>query len=342
MNVFFKYILSCLMILPIICKAQYYDKKYVKDLRYRLLLSYFQEYRSIEFKLNPNKTIDITGKENLSLSSSANLFSGILIQTNNSSLYLAGSAPQTDAEINKFGKQNSKIFKIAIAQNSIFTSFNYIKNTGLYDKNYKTHPEFIGDTLSYRRYNGTNLTWINFDINYYKNHRRFAIGMPTYYGLRQLKSKFSLAGRFCYNYLDINNGGQSFFRDTLVNKYNHLSTSKYTYNGVNFSIWPSLHLVAFKKLFLYTDVSLGLDAGNTKSKQINNTESTPYFNVALAQAKVVAGYNGDRFIASIYYSFLNQSVKTKYVTAGTTYHNFGFNIGYRINIYKNLPWEKDI
>jgi hypothetical protein len=334
--------LCILLLLPTIVHAQYYNKKYVKDLRYRLLLSYFQEYRSIDVNIKPIKAFDSLGKENLILSSSANLLSGLLIQTNNSSMYLAGTTPQTDADIKKFGKQSSKIFKIAVSQRAIFTSFNYVKNDGLYDRNYSKHPEFLNDTLSYLRYNSSNVTWINFDINYYKNHRTFAIGMPTYFGLRQLRSKFTLAGRLSYNYLDIDNANRSFFRDSLTNQFTALSVSKYTFNGVNLSVSPSLHLVAFKKLFLYTDISFGIDVGSVKSKSPTTTSTKGYANVALSQAKIVGGYHGDRFIASLYYSFLNQSFKTAAVTAGGVYHTFGFIIGYRINLYKNLPWEKDI
>jgi hypothetical protein len=335
-NIFF-----LMLIQPSFANAQYYNKKYVKDLRYRLLLSYFQEYRSVGFNANPDKKFDSTGKENLQLSSSANLYSGLLIQTNNASLYLANTTPQSDADIKKFGKQNSILFKIAFVKNSISTSLNCIKSEGLYDKNYAMHPEFAGDTVAYRRYNGAKITWINFDVNYYKNHRQFAIGMPTYFGLRQLKSKFSLGGRFAFNQLSIDNKGNSFFRDTLTKKFSDLAVSKFNYTGINLSVTPSVHVVAFKKIFLYADVSLGTDIGNVKSSLLNKTESKFYANAAIAQAKAIVGYHTDRFITSIYYTFINQSFKTNQFIAGATYNSFGFIIGYRINLYKNLPWEKN-
>jgi Domain of unknown function (DUF4421) len=336
-----KIIFLLTLVLPCFANAQYYNKKYIRDLRYRLLLSYFQEYRSVGFNVNPDKKFDSTGKENLGLSSSANLYSGLLIQTNNASLYLASTTPQTDVDIKKFGKQSSGLFKIAFVKNSIATSLSCIKSEGLYDKNYTLHPEFAGDTVAYRRYNGAKVTWINFDINYYKNHRQFAIGMPTYFGLRQLKSKFSLGGRFSFNQLSIDNKGNSFFRDTLTKKFADFAVSKFKYTGVNLSLTPSVHVVAFKKLFLYADLSLGVDIGNVKSSLQNKTDSKFYVNAAIAQAKTIVGYHTDRFITSIYYTFINQSFKTNQFIAGATYNNFGFIIGYRINLYKNLPWQKN-
>jgi Domain of unknown function (DUF4421) len=335
-----KIIFFLTIILPSFASAQYYKKKYIRDLRYRLLLSYFQEYRGVDFNINTNTKLDSTGKENLRLLSSANLYSGLLIQTNNASLYLASTTPQSDADIKKFGKQNSTLFKIAFVKNSISTSLNCIKSEGLYDKNYALHPEFAGDTIAYRRYNGAKVTWINFDINYYKNHRQFAIGMPTYFGLRQLKSKFSLGGRFSFNQLSIDNRGNSFFRDTLTKKNTDFAISKLKYTGVNFSITPSVHIVAFKKMFLYADLSFGADIGNVKSSLQNKTDSKFYANAAISQAKIIVGYHTDRFITALYYTFINQSFKTNQFIAGATYNNFGFIIGYRINLYKNLPWEK--
>lgn len=328
--------------LPLLVNAQYYNKKYVKDLRHRLLISYFQEYGNLDLNLKPTKGLDNLQNENLLLSSSANLFSGILIQTNNSSLYLAGTNPQTEEDIDKHGKQNSKIVKIAMVFNSVYTSFRYLRNSGFYDKNYKNHPEFLNDSISYRRYSNSDLTWINFDINYYKNNRHFASGMPSYFGLRQLKSNISLATRFSYNKLAMDNKENSFFRDSISKQHTSLTLSKFQYEGVNFSLSPSFHLVALKKIFLSGELSLGADLGIVKSTFKNKIEPKFYSDLSLSQAKAVMGYHGDRFLTAVYYTFIAQSFKTNSFDVSTVYNNFGFIVGYRINIYKNLPWEKDI
>jgi hypothetical protein len=338
---FLKIYLIVLISLPKLLTAQYYDKKYVKDLRYRLLISYFQEYRSTEWAIKPIKRLDSTGNEGLRLASSANLFSGLLIQTNNSSLYLAATTPQTEVDKQKFGEQTASVFKIAIAERAVYTSFSIIKNKGFYDKYYNQHPDFLKDTLSYRRQNTSQATWINFDISYYKNNRRFAIGMPTYFGLRQLKSNVSLGGRLSYTYLKLENNTNYFFRDSLTKYKKELGISKLHYQGINLSVAPSAHLVAMKKIFLSADLSLGLDIGNVKTKSELSNNSKVYANLSLSQAKFITGYHGDRFITAVYYTFINQGFKTSYLTAGSTYHTFGFIMGFRINVYKNLPWEKD-
>jgi Domain of unknown function (DUF4421) len=337
----FKIFFLLLFVLPFVANAQYYDKSYIKDLRFRLLLSYFQENRNIDLNFKPNTNLGVADKENLLLSTSSNLYSGLLVQTNFSSLYLASTLPQTTSDIKKFGTQSSKIYKIDYVQNAVSLSFNYVRNNGFYDKNYALHPEFANDTLTYRRHNSTSFQWINFDVNYYKNHKQFAIGMPTYFGLRQLKTKFSLGGKFAYNYIKIDNDNRSFFRDNVSLVNAELNSSKYVYNGVNFSVSPSLHLVAFKKMFLYTDLSVGLDLGFTKSESETQKTSKPYVNIAFPQAKIILGYQSNRFITSLYYTFSNQTIKTDAVTIGSTYNSFGFIIGYRFNLYKNLPWEKD-
>jgi Domain of unknown function (DUF4421) len=327
--------------IPFWCSAQYYDKKYVKDLRYRLLLSYFQERRAIDINLLPNSALDTDGKAKLKLSSAANLYSGLLVQTNNSSLYLARTIPQTEGDIKKFGQQDAKIFKVAISKNAIYASLYYINNTGFYDKTYSNHPEFAGDTVSFRRHGNMNLKWLNISVNYYDQHRKFAIGMPTYFGLRQLRTKFTWAARLAYNSLKMDNGEQLFFSSTSAFSPTELSIQKYIYKGINASLVPSFHAVALKKIFLFMDAAIGFDLGKITSQLKSSQTSNGYSNISISQVNVVLGYHGDRFLTSLYYSLLNQSLKTKILTTNTVYNNFGFIIGYRINIYKNLPWEKD-
>ena len=94
-------------------------------------------------------------------------------------------------------------------------------------------------------------------------------------------------------------------------------------------------------MFLYTDLSVGLNFGITKSDSEKQNISKSSVNVAIPQAKIILGYQSNRFITSLYYTFSNQTIKTDATTIGSTYNSFGFIIGYRFNLYKNLPWEKD-
>jgi hypothetical protein len=227
--------------------GQYYDKKYVRDLRHRLFIAYFQEYRSLDFNINPNAQLDQLGKEKLRLSSASNLFSGILIQGNSGSLYLAKSTPQTPADISRFGKQKTDIYKVSFVKRAFVFSANYIKNRGFYDKNYLLHPEFVNDSNSFKRYNDGQLTWLNIDVGYYKNHRQFAIGLPNNYGLRQLKTKAAIGSSLSFNSIELNNKNKTLFRDSLSLSQQDAAWKKINYNGFTFSLIPGIHLVAMKK-----------------------------------------------------------------------------------------------
>ena len=54
-------------------QGQYYDKNYVKDLRFRLLLAYFQEYRGMGITLTPDKKYNVSDNENLKLANTYKL-----------------------------------------------------------------------------------------------------------------------------------------------------------------------------------------------------------------------------------------------------------------------------
>lgn len=319
--------------------GQSYDKEYIKNLKYRLLVSYIIESRDININFQLNNKLDPQKKESLLLKNSPNILSGFLFQTNNVSFLWTATTPQNKQEINKYGKQKSVISKGAIIIPNFLLNFSYIENKGFYDQNYLKHPDFEGDTVLFRRHNSSNLRWFSSDINYYYDNKKFSIGVPSYFGERQLKSRFTWGIRSSYNNILLNNRNKSFFRDSLVNQNSELNLSRLSFNSFNLALTPSLYLVSKKSLFLYFDLSFGASIGinqtNLENKRSVKTQ------LEIPQAKIAFGLNKDRFLVSMYYNYLNQTIKLNNLMVGTILNNYGFIIGWRINQYKYrfLNWE---
>jgi hypothetical protein len=318
-----------LMLLSNLTKAQYYDTSYVKELTNRVLISYFQEYRSMEINVSPKKIIDSTGKESLKLSSTSTLFSGFLIQYKAFSIYIAGNSAQTNDNKLKYGLQNSTIWKISALYKAFFTNFNYIKYKGFYDENFYEHAYHKLDGLPYSRYQNLNTTWINFDLKYYPGYKKFSQGIPTWFGLRQTKSKFSIGYKFSYNYLKLNNQYAPLFNTQLINNNKIYGLYSSSYNGFNVSAAPSLYLVAFKKLFFYIDGWVGLDVGYNHLQGMSFAENKVTARIVVPEFRTAFGFQNNRWITAIYYSFINQSLSNQNLNISINYNNFGVIIGYR-------------
>lgn len=311
-------------------KAQsvYYDTSYVKELTNRVLVSYFQEYRSMDINIKPDKSIDSLGKESLSLSSSSPLFSGFLIQYKGIAIYLAGNTTQSNDSKSKYGIQNSNIWKISFLYKAVFANFNYINYKGFSDKNFNNHY-YKSDSLPYIRYQNLSTTWMNLDLKYYPGYKKFSQGIPTWFGLRQTKSKFSMGYKFSYNYLKLNNHNTSLFTDSLSSLNPSFNMTSSVYNGYNVSAAPSLYLVAFKKLFFYIDAWVGLDAGYNKIKGDKLNQTKANFNFVFPEFRTAMGFQNNRWIAAAYYSYMNQSFSNKKISTSINYNTFGLIIGYR-------------
>lgn len=311
-----------------VVQAQYYDTCYVKNIQNKVLVSYFQEYRGIDIKLTPDKSIDSLGKESLQLSSSSPLYSGFLIQYKGISIYLAGNTAQTPQSKNQFGTQNSNIWKISMLYKAIFANFNSIRYDGFYDKNFKNHHYFKQDSLPYNRYQSMRTIWRNVDVKYYPSYKKFAQGIPSSYGLRQTKSKVSMGYKVCYNYLKTRNN-KALFSDSLSQLHNTFTTSSSTYHGINVSAAPSLYLVAFKKLFFYADAWAGLDIGSNKIQGKSFKESKTTLAFVVPEVRTVLGFQTNQWIVAAYYSYLNQSFNNQWIKTTINYNTFGALVGYR-------------
>lgn len=316
-----------------VCMAQTYDKTYIKNLKYRLLVSTIGEVRELNSYFLLHKNLDPKGNESLLLANSPSVMSGFMLQTNNASIYLTSSTPQNEKEVEKFGKQQSTILKFSYLNGGVYSNLNYIEQKGLYDKNYLKHPEFTNDTVLYRRHQTVGLKWISYDISFFSGAGKFCVGVPSFFGERQLKSRFTAGTRLAYNFVRFTNENKAFFRDSLTALHPELNTANYKYQGMSMAFTPSLYLVAKKILFCYLEGSVGFGFGKSASKYS--------FQFEIPQAKVVSGIHFDRFLCAVYYTYLNQSFKTNNLTIGNLLNNYGIIIGFRINQYKyrHLKWD---
>ncbi len=91
-------IVGLVLLQSVTVTGQYFDPDHIQDLRFRLLISYFQEYRTFDMSIAPAQT---TAPESLPtrLSSPVVGLSGFLLQYNNASVYLAGSFTEKDNPI---------------------------------------------------------------------------------------------------------------------------------------------------------------------------------------------------------------------------------------------------
>lgn len=332
-------VIAVAMLCANLAVSQSYNRDYVKNLKYRLLISCISETRELNSLIMPAKKFDAEGKEALNLRNSPNVYSGFLFQTGNVSCYWAASAPQSKTDMEKFGKQSANLSKVSFLSGPLLFNFNYVNQKGLYDDNYIKHPEFEGDTQKFRRHNTASFRWISADFSYYPASDKMCLGVPAYFGERQLKSKFSLGYCFSYNFTNFFNNGKSFFRDTFIGKNPELNVISIRNNVVSFAVTPTLYLVSKSKLFFYTEASMGFGIGQAVLNYNNKKPATGQFE--LPQAKVATGINSDRFLAGVYYTYLNRTIKAGNMTIGNILGNWGFILGFRFNQYKYryLKWD---
>lgn len=324
---------------PLLLQAQGSDKEYVKNLKYRLLFSYISETRDLSTTLRPAKEFDPDASEKLMLKNSPSILSGFLFQADNIAYYWAAAVPQTAADKDRYGSQRSFITKGSILLDALLINVNYVNQGGFYDQNYLKHPEFAGDTVSFRRHNGTRLRWTSVDFMHYPGKRQAALGVPFYFGERQLKSKFFWGSRLAFNQVRLTNRDGALFRDSLRLQYESLQMAAIRNRAFSYALTPSAYLVAKKKLFLFMDASFGFAVGNTV---INNQKRfRPGFRFEIPQAKIASGINTDRFLIALYYTYLDQTFKTRDITVGNVVGNFGFIAGFRFNQwrYRKLSWD---
>ncbi len=310
--------------------AQYYDTLYIKDLKNRMMFSYFQEYKTFEINLIPDKSIDSTNRESLKLKSDALFYSGVAFQFKDISLVFASTLPQTDSSKRKYGEQNSQNIKLAYQNKGLALNANYIGQRGFYDENFNQHqyaPQ--EDANAFNRFNNMQATWVHISAKYYPEYKKFAIGLPNNFGIKQIKTKFSWAYRVAYNYIKYSND-RPLFSEKMQSRDFSLGVYESIYNSINFSVSPSIYVANTKGWFLYADVWLGTDIGVQNNKNVQKNNQTWQYNIVVPELKIMGGYQGDRFLACLHYNYINQTFKSEKITNAVYYHTFSFILGYRI------------
>ena len=321
------------------CHGQQQGKRYIKNLKYRLLISSVSEVREVNSLFLVNQALVPSGKEDLALKHSPSLLSGLLLQANNVSLYLVAPTPQSQSQIDRVGKQSTSIFRASAIHRGLLANFNYVSNTGFYDANYLDHPELPGDTVLFRRHNSTSLEWYGVDVSYYLGRDKFAIGLPHYYGERQLRSRCTMAIRLAYDHAESDNGGRAFFRDSTAARSPELAATSLSYRGGLLAVTPSAYLVAYERFFCLVEVSAGLGVGQLRLGGEGDRQLRARFEVP--QARLALGVNTDRFVLSMYYTYLNRSMVSGDLTVSNLLSSYGMVFGIRINQYKyrRLSWD---
>jgi hypothetical protein len=321
------------------CHSQHEEKRYVKNLKYRLLISSVAEVREVNSLFMVNKALVPSGNEDLALYHSPSLLSGLLIQANNASLYLVAPAPQSQSQVDREGKQSTTIFRASAIHRGLLANFNYVSNTGFYDANYLDHPEFIGDTVLFRRHNSTAIEWYSVDVNYYFGRDKFAIGLPHYFGERQLRSRFTVAMRLAYDQAGSDNGGRAYFRDSTAALSPDLATTSLSYRGALLALSPSAYLVARERFFCHVEVSAGLGVGQLLLSNERERRLRARFEVP--QARIAMGINTDRFVLSMHYTYVNRSMDSGDLAISNFLSSYGLLLGFRMNQhkYRRLSWD---
>ncbi|MCU0437352.1 MAG: DUF4421 domain-containing protein [Raineya sp.] len=311
--------------------AQYYDTLYTKDLKNRIMVSYFQEYKTFELNIIPNKSIDSTGREALKLKSDATLYAGFAFQFKKISFALASTLPQTDSSKIKYGNQSSRNLGFSYQTNGLALSATYITQKGFYDENFQKHQFAQQENPnSFARFNNMQATWIKIDAKYYPEYKKFAIGLPSNFGIKQIKSKFSWAYRASINYLKYNQKDKkALFDQPLQAQDTQFGIFAGEYYGFNFSVSPSFYLADKQGWFLYGDVWLGGDFGKNSLQNATQTNIVWRYAIVVPETKIMMGYQGDRFVGMFHYSFVNQSFNNNKMDNSIYYHTFSLILGYR-------------
>jgi Domain of unknown function (DUF4421) len=306
------------------------DTTYIEDLSKRIFVSYFQEYQGLEIEIEPDKNIDDSGREKILLNSATTLLSGFLFQYKWISFGLASTLPQSEEDKQKYGVQNSNVWKINLLYKSLGLDFNHIKYQGFYDVNFTNHQYApLEDITAYSRFQDMDATWINVALKYYPKYKKFSQGLPNNFQFKQRKSKFALGYKLQYNNINLNNK-TPFFSPNLILKNTNFDYQQLIYNGFTLSSAPSLYLTTRNgNLFFYADSWLGVNIGEATKKGLENNQNKTVANISLQSLQFMAGVNTKRLVIMAYYKFNNQYAVIDQMSTSNTFNTFGLVIGYR-------------
>lgn len=326
-----KKILLCFLLLTLTVGANaqsVYDTTFVKDYASRILWSYFQEYRSIGLDIEFDDAIFGEETADLGLNSGQSLYSGLLLQYKASSIYLAGSLPQSEADILENGTRESNIWKVAVQlpgvgfrlQRAHFKGFSPVP----------PDDASLGDSLTTRFYPQMEANLLTGDVKYYPAFRRFAQGLPDTWNLHQVKSKAALGYRLGYHHLQLQNDS-AFVQVSASDAAPVTSTSSINYGSMNFTVGPSFYWSEDNGFFAYGDLWLGLETGRTVRSAEDFSSTVWSVSFVAPEMRIAAGYQSRKWLAAIYYTYQGNHIQMTEMNINATLHTFGIILGFRTN-----------
>lgn len=304
----------------VISAQSYYDTAYVKDYSNRVLVSYFQEYRSFDAQLTPTFNAPTTGvSDSLVLTSPQNLFAGFLLQYKASSIYLAGSVDD--------GRGNrNNLWRVGIAAPGLNLRAQGAAINGFESTSSNLDSSPVNPSLE-----NAALNWWSIDVKHAPAFRRLAIGIPDIWSLHPVRNKGGLGFRGAFqSYVLKNNNG--FFRPDLAQLNQTLSFTDFRLSVAQISAGYIFQLALDQRWFMTGEVWGGVDAIWQESS-IQNEQSLASFRagISVPEVKISAGAQSRNWLFSVYYSLNTLSTQTPHFRVANNLHTAGFIIGRRFN-----------
>lgn len=311
--------MGLLALSSLISAQSYYDTAYVKDYSTRILVSYFQEYRSFDAQFTPKFNAPSTiAPDTLRLTSPQHLFAGFLLQYKASSIYLAGSVD--DGRGN-----NNNLWRLGIAAPGLNLRAQGALINGLESSSSDADASPENPPLE-----NAALNWWSIDVKHAPAFRRLAIGIPDIWSLHPVKNKGGMGYRIGYQSYSLKNSN-GFFGSELTQLNQMLAFTHLRLSAAQVSAGYIFQLALDRRWFLTGEIWGGVDAIWQDSRHHNEQRSTSFrLQISVPEVKVSAGVQSRNWLFSIYYSLNTLSTQTHDLLIANNLHTAGFIIGRRI------------
>lgn len=327
---------------PARVKIKPVDTLYYIKYKDRLIVSFFQSYRTYGVEISQKLSKDSLGQSKINYLAESNHISGIELNYDKLNIQFGYNSKPPANQVKKGETQFRNIgFNIGgdrwLIENS-YRSYKgfYNNNTGLYDTTFKR-------TGIYTKQGNLHSELFKTKFLFYTNSNKFSRQAGYTCADRQLKSAFSfvLTANIYYNRL--NSDSDSSFIPSPIKKYYDTHQSIYGLNVAAFSVYGggSFNLVIWKTVFFNMTLMIGPEEQwRTYSYKSNHPTQTLFYTSISGDFRASFGLNYKRFFTLIsgtsdYTWYNNNAMDFK-----STYKAANFSIGYRFGLKTPKIYKK--
>lgn len=314
-----------------VAQIKHWDTTYYKKYRDRIIISYFQAYKSYGIDISQKLEKDTLGLSKIGYNAEANLISGFEFNYDKINFQIGFKSPTSEINATQKGKTTYHNLSLNIGGNRWVLENSYRRYNGFYNKNTSAYDTSYKHTGIYTQLPNLNSESYKTKFLFFTNSNKFSFKSGYSCNYRQLKSAFSFVLVASLNYNRINS--DSSFIPAPVRKYydNYQSINGLNTFAVSVYGGGSLNLVIWKALFANITIVIGPEWQWRNYNYISNRQNQQLFYGSISgDSRFSLGLNFKKFFVlltgSSDYAWYNGSQ----LEVLSKYGSINFKLGIRI------------